>query len=200
MADNLFKQLSEKVEKKLARENRCPSHDYEHIKRVIKNAKYICDRERGDWKTLKYAALLHDVEYSAKNDAVLHKHHVLSARAAGKLLKGKLPPKKIKQIKHAIIAHSRKYKSGPKTLEAKILYDADKLEAYGYLGAARYMIQSRDRGRTIKRSCERYLELADEMRKNKKLYFTRTGRKLARRKMKKGFAFIKKVLEEMKRV
>lgn len=110
-------------------------HDMDHVYRVLNFALYIAEQEPGvDYDVLIAAALLHDIGRDGENGG----HNVVGAEMARDFLKGMdFPKEKIENVYHAIITHSNGLDCERKTLEAKILYDADKLEAIGVMGIAR---------------------------------------------------------------
>ena len=110
-------------------------HDMDHIYRVLNFALYIAEREQSvDYDVLIASALLHDIGRDGENGG----HNVAGAEMARNFLKGiDFPEEKIEGVYHAIITHSNGMNGEQKTIEAKILYDADKLEAIGVMGIAR---------------------------------------------------------------
>ncbi len=114
------------------------SHDIAHLQRVWKNAAKIHAIEGGDIEMLCAAVLLHDCVSVEKNDPRRAQASRLSAQnGAGLLADLGWPSERIAQTAHAIEAHSFSAGITPLTLEAKILQDADRLDAIGLIGAAR---------------------------------------------------------------
>ncbi|MGY8688209.1 MAG: HD domain-containing protein, partial [Verrucomicrobiales bacterium] len=115
------------------------SHDLHHARRVKINASEIVVREgAGDMRLLTAAAYLHDLVNVPKDSAQRSEASRLSAEAAGPLLQDLgFSESETEAIQHCIIAHSFSAKIAPETLEAKILQDADRMEALGALGIAR---------------------------------------------------------------
>lgn len=117
------------------------AHDFLHVMRVYRLCLIIAeDHPEVDLEVLITAALLHDVARGKEKEG--YDHAVLSAEIAEKFLrKIGYTEEKIKKIKHCILSHRFRGKIKPKTLEAKILSDADKLDALGAIGVARsYML------------------------------------------------------------
>ncbi|MBX5022843.1 HD domain-containing protein [Rhizobium lentis] len=114
------------------------SHDLAHILRVFRNAMRIHAGEGGDGRVLAAAVLLHDCVAVEKNSPLRSKASALAAEKASVIL-GELgwSEADIEAAAHAITAHSFSAGVPPQTLEAKILQDADRLDAIGMVGVAR---------------------------------------------------------------
>ncbi|KQV43444.1 MULTISPECIES: HD domain-containing protein [unclassified Rhizobium] len=114
------------------------SHDAAHLMRVWKNAAAIQAEEGGDARILAAAVLLHDCVAVEKNSPNRSAASRLAAEKASALLaEAGWPEADITAVAHAIHAHSFSAAIPPETLEAKILQDADRLDAIGMVGAAR---------------------------------------------------------------
>jgi len=115
-----------------------PAHDFEHVLRVYANAERICKKEKADKKLVLTAALLHDIVSFPKSDPRSKTSSTKSAIKAKKILQKLLYSyEEIKIIINAIENHSFSKNKTPKTLEGKILQDADRLDALGAIGIAR---------------------------------------------------------------
>lgn len=114
------------------------SHDLSHLLRVWKNATAIHDEEGGDLEILAAATILHDCVAVEKNSPHRAQASRLAAEKASKLLADiGWQSSRVAATAHAIVAHSFSANIPPRTLEAKILQDADRLDAIGMVGAAR---------------------------------------------------------------
>ncbi len=115
------------------------SHDWDHTERVLRLCEHIAKEEKADLGIVKYAALLHDI--GRKYEFLFFKrrcHAKIGAKKAYKILnKYNINKEKKDKIIHCIESH--RYRGGiePKTMEAKILFDADKLDAIGAVGIGR---------------------------------------------------------------
>src|ERR671931_1272288 len=117
-----------------------PAHDFLHILRVYKNAEMISKQEEYvDLDIILAAALLHDLVVYPKGSSKTINSPDDSAEVAKKILLEykNYPIEKIEKVADAIRTHSYSKKLAPSTLEAKILQDADRLDAIGAIGIAR---------------------------------------------------------------
>jgi uncharacterized protein len=114
------------------------SHDIAHILRVFKNAMRIQAEEGGDARVLAASVLLHDCVAVEKNSPLQPQASSLAAAKASGILRDLgWQASDIEAVAHAITTHSFSANITPETLEAKILQDADRLDAIGMVGAAR---------------------------------------------------------------
>jgi uncharacterized protein len=114
------------------------SHDIAHILRVFRNAMRIHAKEGGDGRVLAAAVLLHDCVSVEKNSPLRAQASRLAAEKAATVLADLGWDKTdITAVAHAVTAHSFSANIVPETLEARILQDADRLDAIGMVGAAR---------------------------------------------------------------
>lgn len=114
------------------------AHDLAHILRVFRNAMRIQAEEGGEARLLAAAVLLHDCVAVEKNSPLRARASTLAADKASGVLAGLgWSAGDIAAVAHAIAAHSFSAGIAPETPEAKILQDADRLDAIGIIGAAR---------------------------------------------------------------
>src|SRR2546430_15505004 len=117
------------------------AHDEGHVRRVVANAKKLAEAEGADLAVVLPAAWLHDCVAIAKNSPERTSASRLAAERAGELLRAAgYPAQHIPAIEHAIEAHSFSARVTPRTLEAKVVQDADRLEALGAVGIARTLM------------------------------------------------------------
>ena len=113
-------------------------HDFEHTMRVYKNAQKICKKEKVNENLVLSAALLHDIVSYPKSDKRSKISSIESSKKSKKILeKFNFSKEEIRIISDAIRDHSFSQNKIPKTLEGKILQDADRLDALGAIGIAR---------------------------------------------------------------
>lgn len=117
-------------------------HDFSHIERVYRMAQRLAQAEGADLELVSAAALLHDADGTTPGSDVRREHHLRSADFAGMILKLEgWPEEKIKAVQHCIRAHRyRDDSEPPETIEAKVLFDADKLDVLGAIGAVRTVV------------------------------------------------------------
>ena len=131
------KKIIEIVEEKLT----CSAHNLDHVFRVYNLCLLLAKYEKDvDLEILIPSALLHDisrVEESQDKTGEID-HAVLGSVIAENILrKLEYEEEKIEKIKHCIIAHRFRTGNEPNTIEAKILFDSDKLDVIGASGIAR---------------------------------------------------------------
>lgn len=115
-----------------------PAHDLLHFKRVVKTAKHLCELEKGSLEIVIPAAWLHDIVIIPKNDPRRSMASRMSAQSALEYLASiSYPTEYFEAIAHAIEAHSFSANIEAKTIEAKVVQDADRLDGIGAIGVAR---------------------------------------------------------------
>ncbi len=117
-----------------------PTHGFGHILRVLRLAEFLAQEAGADAEIVRAAALLHDATGAQGHleSAARGEHHHASAAFAREVLAAKgWPEAKIAAVEEAIRTHRFRAGEPPRTLEAQVLYDADKLDAIGAVGVAR---------------------------------------------------------------
>jgi len=115
------------------------AHDAEHVYRVLYNALEIAKAEpKVDYDVLITACLLHDIGRPDQvKDPTLCHAEVGSKKAYSFLLELGTAEDFAAQVQHCIVTHRFRKNLPPQTVEAKILFDADKLDVTGAIGIAR---------------------------------------------------------------
>jgi len=105
---------------------------------VVTTARRLARTEDAQMEVVVPAAWLHDCVAVPKDDPRREQASVLAAEAAGDFLsEAGYPTHWVDDIEHAIAAHSYSGDVPPETLEAKVVQDADRLDALGAVGIAR---------------------------------------------------------------
>jgi uncharacterized protein len=154
-----------------------PVHGFEHVLRVYNLAERLANVEGADWEIVQAAVLLHDVEgpiedgtFAGEIEGVSQmtntrqEHHRFSADFARQVLTAESwPEERIQAVEHAIRAHRfRDEQEKPHTLEAQILFDADKLDAIGAIGVARAVAYAARSGQPVyARASRRFIETGE---------------------------------------
>lgn len=170
------------------------SHDGDHTSRVLRLCLHIGRAEKADLEILTLAALLHDIgraEEDRSNGKICHSE--ASAREARAILaRHGLAADRIERVVHCIEAHRFRKNVPPVTLEARILFDADKLDSIGAVGIGRAFLfagevgarlhnKEKDPARTAPYTKEdtAYREFMVKLRHIKDRMFTAEGKRLA---------------------
>lgn len=145
------KKIIEIVKDKLS----CSAHNLDHVFRVYNLCMLIAKSEKDvDLEILIPSVLLHDiarvVESNDKTGDI--DHAILGSKIGEGILRDLLyEEEKIQGIKHCISTHRFRTGAEPNTIEAKILFDADKLDAIGACGIARTFMLSGQFGQRLAR-------------------------------------------------
>jgi len=124
-------------------------HDVQHVLRVYEICKKLGKEEGADIEVLTASALLHDVAISEELEHGVDHAEESAIKAEDILRSVGFPEEKIPRVLRAIRTH--RYGAGipPESLEAKILQDADRLDAIGAVGLARAFAYGGARGAKI---------------------------------------------------
>ncbi len=116
-----------------------PVHGFDHIVRVVRMAERLADELGADREIVRAAALLHDAAGAhPETGGARLDHEQESAGTARRVLTAEgWPEARIQAVEHCIRAHRFRGRERPQTLEAQVLFDADKLDVMGAFGAAR---------------------------------------------------------------
>ena len=147
--DEAFRPAAGTVRKKLERASGC--HDFDHTLRVLRNAELLAEElPAADLRIVRLAALLHDFarpeEMAAKGKLC---HAVLGAELVRPLLaEAGFEPETVDRVSQAVLTHRYRANRIPATLEAQIVYDADKLDSLGAVGIGRaFLFAGREHAR-----------------------------------------------------
>ncbi|MCK5061446.1 HD domain-containing protein [Candidatus Parcubacteria bacterium] len=174
-------------------------HDWTHIERVTELALKIGEKENADLDILEIASLLHDI---GRKEEMKNKGNFCHAEKGAELAKiilkkHKLNENDIEGILHCIIIHRYRNSHVPKTIEAKVLFDADKLDSIGAVGIARDFLfagnagsnnlytgnekelSKQDKDYSYTKEDSAILEYEIKLKKIKDKVITKTGKKIA---------------------
>ena len=177
-------------------------HGFDHVERVYHLCEKIGEAEGADLEIVRAAALLHDSQGSAPDGSERSNHHLISAEFARQVLKNEgWADGHIQAVQHCIRAHRFRHNGEePATIEARVLFDADKLDVIGAIGAARTLGYALKAGtpffsepsiKFIQTNEEEpgevhsaYHEYLFKLRKISSLLYTKTGRNLATKRQR----------------
>lgn len=116
-----------------------PAHDWHHVERVRANADHLlADYPGADAFVVRAAVYLHDIGRAREAEGAIDNHAVWGAREAEQILQNQdVSGERISAVTHAIKAHRFSEPPEPAFLEAKLLSDADNIDALGAVGIAR---------------------------------------------------------------
>ena len=194
-----------------AREDGDPSHDLGHFRRVWRLARKLAATEApdADMLVLLAGSYLHDLVNIPKDSPERAEASRRSAAEAVALLRGMgFPEDRLEAVRHVIEAHSYSAGIPPRSREAEILQDADRLESLGAIGLARLFAVSGRMGRRLLDPDDPFAErrplddvafaidhVKTKLEKLPGLMRTATGRRLAEARL----AFVHRFLEELAR-
>lgn len=126
------------IAREYAAKNRS-SHGFDHTERVLNLALHIGKVEGANLEIIELAALLHDIGRHKETETMGELCHAEEgAKIARKILKeNKINDNVIEKVSHCIENHRFRRNKKPESLEAKILFDADKLDSIGAVGIGR---------------------------------------------------------------
>ncbi len=190
-------------------------HDFSHIERVYRMAERLAQEEGADLEIVRAAALLHDADGTTPGSDTRLEHHLRSAEIAANVLREEgWPPERIAAVQHCIRAHRyRDDREPPATIEAKCLFDADKLDVLGAIGAVRATVYAALAGTPFySKPSETFLKTWQEepgelhsayhehlfkLRKVETRLYTRTAKTLARERTAYLDEFFTRLIKEI---
>jgi uncharacterized protein len=170
------------------------SHGLDHTLRVTELCKKIGTREQADLLVLIPAALLHDIARPIEEKTGIPHEEEGARMAEAYLTSIRYPSHLITCISHAILTHRFSTSHHPETLEARILSDADKLDATGAIGIARAFINAGERGGDI---CDAIDHINEKLLKLSDRMYTPSARELAVERHQVLNSFLSTLISEM---
>jgi len=188
------------------------AHGWDHVRRVYKLALYLAQQEDANSLIVGLAALMHDLGRVVPETGHGRHHADLSVEQAAELMHTyNISAQTQEAVLHAIAAHSFSRNIEPRTLEARVVRDADRLDGLGATGIMRWAITGAVRRTPQTRSYypgdpfagrhapddKRYMldHFFIKLLKLRDTMATETGRKLANERT----AFMQEYLDELRR-
>jgi len=187
------------------------AHDFDHVLRVLSLAERIGEAEGADMEIVRTATLLHDI-YRSQEIEGGECHAQAGAERVHEILSD-WPAEKVEAVAHAVEAHRFRGDIKPKTLEAQVLYDADKLDSIGAIGIARAYMMAGKLGQRVwtevpeDASAERDpltsehsppIEFEVKLKRVKESLFTETAKRIAEERHRFMAEFFARLEEEVK--
>jgi uncharacterized protein len=127
-----------------------PGHGPAHLERVVATALRLASEEGARIEVVLPAAWLHDCVHVAKDSPDRSRASALAADHAVRFLEtAGYPASLLPDVRHAIEAHSYSAGIAPRSIEAKVVQDADRLDALGAIGLARCIAVGAALGRPV---------------------------------------------------
>jgi uncharacterized protein len=170
------------------------SHGLDHVLRVVYLCEMIGKEENADMRVLLPAALFHDIARPIEMEKGMP-HEEVGARMAERYLRSiQYDEERIPKITHAIRTHRYRSIQKPETLEARVLSDADKLDAMGAVGIARTFLRAGEHrgeiGDAIEHIYKKLLNLNG-------LMYTKTAKRLAEKRHRCLCIFLETLTDEI---
>lgn len=207
----LFVKIKKEAEKILKKSR--GSHDLEHTERVLGLALHIGKKEKANLEIIRLAAVLHDIaRHSEDRSGGRLDHAAHGAKAAAVILKKHgAPAAEIAAACHCIETHRFRGVNKPVSLEAKCLFDADKLDSIGAVGVGRAFLFAGEVGaklhnkgivlsktRPYTEEDTAYREYMVKLRHVKSRIMTAEGRRLAEKRHDYMSGFFRRLDQEVR--
>lgn len=154
---DLLRLVRAAVEERVQSCGQSVAHRFDHLERVVRNAKAISATMDGvDSELLELAVLLHDVDQPVGKKS---EHVSLSMNAAREILStAGCPAERANRVLTIISEHSSEHVGDvqPTSIESKILFDADKLDGLGAVGISRVFALFGQMSRSTREAIEWY--------------------------------------------
>ncbi len=163
-------------------------HGLGHALRVKKIARRIALEEGADVEVVEIASLLHDIARGVEGD-----HAEVGAEMARRILED-LGYDKVEEVVHAIRAHRFKGGIEARTLEARILQDADRIDALGAVGIYRAICHGCEVGRRLRDTLN---HIREKLLKIPETLNTDAGRRMAKERLEFVLSFLEEIEREL---
>lgn len=189
------------------------SHGWDHTERVLRLCLRIGRKENADLDVLKLAAVLHDIGRGEEDEAsgrVCHAERG-AALAAAVLERNGFSKDIVERVVGCIATHRFRKGRPPESLEARILFDADKLDSVGAVGIGRAFLFAGEvgamlhnpeidvrRSKPYTREDTAYREFLVKLSRIRERMFTREGKRLARSRHRFMARFFDRLTREVR--
>lgn len=188
-----------------------PAHDWKHVQRVYKLGEKLAKEEDADIETVRLAILLHDIGRAREDHGEIEDHAEWGAEKSREILESHgYEESLIEDVVRCIRAHRYSTSPEPETLEAKIVSDADNLDALGASGIARTFTYAGEHGNLIadpdlpvdeddsEEGSTAYNHLQKKILGLKERIYTDSGMKIARDRHEFVEEYVERLSREMK--
>jgi uncharacterized protein len=187
------------------------SHAWDHTQRVSRLCARIGPAEGADMEVLQSAAWLHDIGRMAQDASSGRLCHAERGAEMARplVLRLGVSAARGENILHCIRSHRFRGRESPQTVEARVLFDADKLDAIGAVGVARAFLFAGEVGarlhapelrpeqtRAYTENDTGYREFRLKLSRIRERMLTAEGRRLAEERHRFMTAFFERFLEE----
>jgi len=182
LAEELLREAMEKMDA-------TTTHDPHHTERVYRLATHMALREGADLELVQVAAALHDIGRSYGEP-----HAEVGAGKAAEILRLRgYPEERIESVRQIILKHSFSGRERPKTLEERIIWDADKIDGFGAIGIARAFHMQGEKRKPF----HDFAWFDQITRLQYEALSTRTGKEIATERFRFMEAFFKRLNDEI---
>lgn len=191
------KKLFKIVKEYLSKNKSDQLHDIDHIIRVIFWTELLSKKEKADLTITIPAAILHDIGMPKYGDDL---HAKEGAKMSKPILKDcGYNDEEIEKISETIAMHSTDDPKPPETIEARVLFDADKLDTVGPVALHRWFFEYAKRGylhhEALKKTLEHFQRF--KRRYGDPFFLTKTGKTIGKARLKYTKARIKEILKDL---
>ena len=169
------------------------SHGWQHVSDVMDYCFRIWKEEKANLRIILPSAVLHDIALAKKYGGTFDDHSIRGSKnCVPYLKKAGYTSKEIEEIKHCVAAHNVRYEGiEPKSIEARILIDADTLDKIDEGSFERAHKRIAEKKMTVEEFATRWVTSREKLIKEGKLWYTDTGRKIGQPLLEKALAYWK---------
>lgn len=210
----MTKEQFKQIENYMLLNTKSSSHDKMHTYRVLNNALKIAKKEkRVNMGILITSALLHDIAREKEKLDKTINHAIEGANMAYQfLIDNNYSESFATRVKDCIQTHRFRSNNEPKTIEAKILFDADKLDVIGPIGIARTLMYNGEHNQPLyyldstgkidynsnnEAKDSFFKEYNYKLVKMYKIFYTKEGKRLSKKNKRISTKFYKQLIKQV---